>query len=139
MNSDIVMRVATKLILPFIVLFALYVQFHGESSPGGGFQAGVIVAAAVILVSLTFGQTTAKLIAPWALVEKMIPIGVLIFAGTGVAGLLGGHNFLDYSVLSPHDPVHAREYGIIIVEIGVLVTVAGTMIGLFYAFVERGR
>jgi multicomponent Na+:H+ antiporter subunit B len=138
MNADLIQRVATKLLLPFIVLFAFYVQFHGETSPGGGFQAGVIIAAGVILDSITFGQTTAKKIAPWGLVERMIPLGVFIFAGTGVVGLLSGANFLDYSVLA-HDPVHGHEYGIIIVEIGVLVTVAGTMIALFYAFVERGR
>ena len=138
MNSDLIQRVATKLILPFIVLFALYVQFHGESSPGGGFQAGVITAAAVILVSITFGQTVAKKIAPWVVVERMIPLGVLIYAGTGVVSLFNGANYLDYSVLA-HDSVHGHEYGIIIVEIGVLITVAGTMIALFYAFVERGR
>ena len=138
MNADLIQRIATKLILPFIVLFALYVQFHGESSPGGGFQAGVITAAAVILVSITLGQTAAKKIAPWGVVERMIPLGVLIFAGTGVVGLINGANYLDYSVLA-HDSVHGHEYGIIIVEIGVLITVAGTMIALFYAFVERGR
>jgi multicomponent Na+:H+ antiporter subunit B len=114
------------------------VQFHGESSPGGGFQAGVITAAAVILVSITFGQTAAKKIAPWEVIERMIPAGVLIYAGTGVVSLFNGANYLDYSVLA-HDPVHGHEYGIIIVEIGVLITVAGTMIALFYAFVERGR
>ncbi len=138
MNADLIQRIATKLLLPFIMLFAFYVQFHGESSPGGGFQAGVIIAAAVILVSITFGQTVAKKIAPWGLIERMIPLGVLIFAGTGVVSLLNGANYLDYSVLA-HDPVHGHEYGIIIVEIGVLITVAGTMIALFYAFVERGR
>ncbi len=138
MNADLIQRIATKLILPFIMLFALYVQFHGESSPGGGFQAGVIIAAAVILVSITFGQTVAKKIAPWGLIERMIPLGLLIFAGTGIVSLLNGANYLDYSVLA-HDSVHGHEYGIIIVEIGVLITVAGTMIALFYAFVERGR
>ena len=138
MKHHLILRVVAKFAIPFILLYALYVQFHGEYSPGGGFQAGVITAAAVILVSITFGQTAAKKIAPWGVVERMIPLGVLLFAGTGVVGLISGANYLDYSVLS-HDPVHGHEYGIIIVEIGVLVTVAGTMIGLFYAFVERGR
>jgi multicomponent Na+:H+ antiporter subunit B len=63
---------------------------------------------------------------------------VLLFAGTGVAGLLLGGNFLDYSVLA-HDPVHGHEWGIFLVELGVLISVAGTMLSLFYAFVERGR
>jgi len=137
-SLDLILRVGTKLILPFILLFALYVQFHGDYGPGGGFQAGVIAGGAVILVAITFGLSAAKRIAPQALVQRMVPLGVLIYAGTGVIGLLFGKNYLDYSVLG-HDPVHAREFGILLVELGVLVTVSGTMTALFYAFVERGR
>jgi multicomponent Na+:H+ antiporter subunit B len=137
MSTDVILRIGTKLILPFILMFALYVQFHGDYSPGGGFQAGVIAAAMVILVSLTFGINTAQRVAPKAMVERMVPLGVLIYAGTGVAGLLLGKNFLDYSVLG--HGAHAREWGIFLVELGVLVTVAGTMCSLYYAFVERGR
>jgi len=137
-SLDLILRIGTKLILPFILMFALYVQFHGDYGPGGGFQAGVIAAGMVILIAITFGMSTAKRIAPQGLVERMVPLGVLIFAGTGVVGLLLGKNFLDYSVLG-HDPVHAREWGILLVELGVLITVSGTMTALFYAFVERGR
>jgi multicomponent Na+:H+ antiporter subunit B len=138
MRFDLIPRVVTKLVLPFILLFALYVQFHGDYGPGGGFQAGVIAAATVILIAIIFGLETAKRMAPKPLVERMVPLGVLLFAGTGMAGLVLGKNYLDYSVLGP-DPVHARELGIFLVELGVLITVCGTMIALFYAFVERGR
>lgn len=138
MKNDIVLRVVTKLILPFILLFALYVQFHGELGPGGGFQAGVITAGMVILSALIFGIGAAKRIAPQGLVDRMIPLGVLIFAGTGVIGLLTGVNYLDYSRLG-HDSPHGHEYGIFAVEVGVLVTVSATMTAIFYAFVERGR
>jgi multicomponent Na+:H+ antiporter subunit B len=138
MNLDLVLRVGTKLILPFILLFALYVQFHGDYGPGGGFQAGVIAAGMVILFGITFGLRAAQQIAPKAIVERMVPLGVLIFAGTGAAGMLLGGNFLDYSHFG-HDPVHGHEWGIFLVEFGVLITVAGTMLALFYAFVERGR
>jgi multicomponent Na+:H+ antiporter subunit B len=138
MKTDLILRVGVKLLLPFILLFALYVQFHGELGPGGGFQAGVITAAAVILYALVFGVKAAKEIAPQGLVERMIPLGVLIYAGTGLAGLLTGVNYLDYSRLGPDSP-HGHEYGIFAVEIGVLVTVSATMTAIFYAFVERGR
>jgi len=138
MSLDLIIRIGTKLILPFILLFALYVQFHGDFGPGGGFQAGVITAGMVILVAITFGLEAAKRIAPQGLVERMVPIGVLIYAGTGVMGLLLGKNFLDYSVLA-HESAHGRELGIFLIEVGVLVTVSGTMTSLFYAFVERGR
>jgi len=138
MSLDPILRVGTKLILPFILLFALYVQFHGDYGPGGGFQAGVITAGMVILLAITFGLRAAQRIAPKGLVERMIPVGVLIYAGTGVVGLVMGQNYLDYSVLA-HDPSHGHELGIFLVEAGVLVTVSGTMTALFYAFVERGR
>ena len=138
MSYDLVLRVGTKLILPFILLFALYVQFHGDYGPGGGFQAGVIAASTVILLAITCGLDLAHRIAPQAVVQRMVPLGVLIYAGTGVAGILVGKNYLDYSVLA-HDSAHGHELGIFLVEAGVLITVAGTMTALFYAFVERGR
>jgi multicomponent Na+:H+ antiporter subunit B len=138
MSGDLVLRVGTKLILPFILLFALYVQFHGDYGPGGGFQAGVIAASAVILLGLTLGLRRARRIAPPALAHAMIPLGVLIFAGTGVATMLLGGDFLEYAVLA-HEAKEGHHLGIMLVEAGVLVTVSGTMISLFYAFVERGR
>lgn len=138
MSSDLILRIGTKLILPFILLFAIYVQLHGDYGPGGGFQAGVIAAAVVILVAITFGHSAARRIAPRGLVERMVPLGVLIYAGTGVASFLFGGNYLDYGVLS-HDPIHGHHLGIFVVELGVAVTVSGTMVALFYAFVERGR
>jgi multicomponent Na+:H+ antiporter subunit B len=138
MKLDLILRVGTKLLVPFILLFALYVQFHGELGPGGGFQAGVITAGTLILYAITFGVDAAKRIAPQRLVELMVPLGALVFAGTGVAGLILGKNFLDYSVLA-HDPPHGRELGIFLVEAGVLITVSGTMTAIFYAFSERGR
>ena len=138
MSLDLILRIGTKLILPFILLFALYVQFHGDYGPGGGFQAGVIAAGMVILVAITFGLTAAKQVAPPGQVERMIPVGLLIYAGTGAAGFALGLNYLDYSGFA-HDPAHGHELGILLVELGVLITVSGTMVSLFYAFVERGR
>jgi multicomponent Na+:H+ antiporter subunit B len=138
MTLDLILRIGTKLILPFILMFALYVQFHGDYGPGGGFQAGVIAAGMVILIAITFGLGAAQRVAPVPLIERMIPLGVLIYAGTGVAGLFLGKNYLDYAVLS-RDPAHGHELGIFLVEAGVLVTVSGTMVALFYAFVARGR
>ncbi len=138
MKLDVVLRVVVKLVLPFMLLFALYVQFHGELGPGGGFQAGVIAAGMMILYALIFGIRQAKQIVPQRLVELLVPTGVLIFTGTGVVSMLLGANFLDYSPLGP-DSRHGQEYGIIAVELGVLITVASSMLAIFYAFVERGR
>ena len=138
MRLDVIFRVAAKIMVPFILIFALYVQFHGDFGPGGGFQAGVIVAAMVILYSIIFGLDAAKRLVPPRVVELMVPLGVLIYAGVGVICMALGGNFLDYSVLA-HEPVHGQEYGILLVEAGVLITVAGTMTAIFYVVAGRGR
>jgi len=138
MRLDVVLRVATKFILAPLLLFALYVQFHGDYGPGGGFQAGVIAAAAIILYALINGLAAARRIVPDAILERLIPAGVLIYALVGVAGMLTGENFLGYDHLA-HDAVHGQEWGVFLVEAGVFVTVFSSMVGIFYAFAGRRR
>ena len=144
MIMDVILRVATKLFLPFILMFALYVQWHGDYGPGGGFQAGVIAAAAVILYAIIFGNAAAqKAVPPW-IAETMVPLGVIIFAGVGVWSMLQGANYLDYDALfhwpaTKEEAKHGQHWGVYLVEIGVLVTVTGTMLTIFYSFAGRGR
>lgn len=138
MKGYLVLRVIAKLMISFMLLFALYVQFHGELGPGGGFQAGVISAAAIIFYAIIYGLPAARRVVPDWLVETMVGAGVLLYAGVGVAGLLLGGNYLDYFVLA-RDPVHGQERGIFWVEVGVLITVAGVMLKIFYMFAGRSR
>jgi multicomponent Na+:H+ antiporter subunit B len=138
MKRHVVLRIVTKAMLPFILLFALYVQFHGDYGPGGGFQAGVIFGAGFILYGLVFGLADAKKVARPAIVELLVALGILLYAGVGVAAMLKGGNFLDYGALL-HDPVHGQHLGIILIELGVGITVAAVMILIFFSFAGRGR
>jgi multicomponent Na+:H+ antiporter subunit B len=138
LRLDIVLRVATKFILPLMLVFALYVQFHGDYGPGGGFQAGVIAAATIIVYGLIYGLPAVLRIVPPALVETMVPLGVLVYASVGIVGTLTGGNFLYYSELA-HDPVHGQEWGVFLVEAGVFITVSSTMLAIFYAFAGRAN
>ena len=138
MTHHLVLRVIAKLLIPFILLFALYVQFHGDFGPGGGFQAGVIFASAFILYALVFGVDVARKVAPdWA-VRSFIALGALIYGGIGLVSMFRGGNYLDYSVLSA-DPVAGQHLGILIIELGVGITVAAVMIAIFFGFAGRGR
>jgi multicomponent Na+:H+ antiporter subunit B len=132
-----VLRVVAKLLIPFILLFALYVQFHGDFGPGGGFQAGVILAAAMVFYAVIFGLDNARKVLPDRLVETMVAAGVLLYLGVGAAGLLLGGNFLDYFVLAA-DPVAGQHRGIFWIELGVAITVCGVMLKVFYLFAGRG-
>lgn len=138
MKHHRVLRVISKLLIPYILVFGLYVQFHGDFGPGGGFQAGVIFASAFILYVLIFGLDNARRVLPVRLLEVMVALGVLIYAGTGVAGLLLGGNYLDFSVLGSTSEA-GQHLGILVVEFGVGVTVAATMITIFFTFAGRGR
>jgi len=133
-----VLRVVAKLLIPYMLVFALYVQFHGDYGPGGGFQAGVIAAASVIFYAIIFGLPAARRIVPEALVEGMVAAGALLYLAVGFAGLGLGGNFLDYFVLD-RDPVAGQHRGIFWVELGVLITVAGVMLKIFYMFAGRRR
>ena len=132
-------RLGARLLLPLILLFALYVQFHGDYGPGGGFQAGVIFGAGFILYALIYGLDNARQLMPPWLLRIGVSLGVLLYAGVGLMGLFLGGNFLDYGVLDHHDPVHGQHLGILLVELGVGITVAAVMVTIFYAFAGRGR
>ena len=137
MQRQTILRVVSKLLIPYILLFALYVQFHGDFGPGGGFQAGVIFAAGFVLYSLVFGIDAARRVAPPRVMESLAAVGVLIYAGTGVWTLLRGGNFLEYSALNPQHPTHGQHLGILLVELGVGTAVAAVMITIFFAFAGR--
>ena len=136
MKHHLVLRVVTKILTPPILLFALYVQFHGDFGPGGGFQAGVIFAAGFILYSLVFGLETARRVVPASLLWLLIPGGLLLYAGVGVAGLLLGGNYLDYFVLGPSDTA-GQHVGVILIELGVGITVAAVMVAVYFCFAGR--
>ena len=138
MRDDHILRVVAKLLIPFILLYALYVQFHGDYGPGGGFQAGVIFAAALVLYGLIFGLDLSRCIIPMGFMRFLMGFGVLLFAGTGVAAMLLGGDFLDYDFLA-HDPVHGQHLGIFLIELGVGITVAAVMAVVFIAFASRGE
>lgn len=140
MQHHLILRTNARLLMPLILLFALYVQFHGDYGPGGGFQAGVIFAGGLILYGLVFGIDSARSVVPPKLVRVLCASGLTLYILVGLWGIVAGGNFLDYGVLAG-DPVHGQHLGIALIEIGVGTTVAAAMIGLFYAYAgyEPGR
>ena len=129
-------QVVSRGLVPLILLFALYVQFHGDFGPGGGFQAGVIFSAAIILYGMVFGVERCRAALPPLVLRVLAGGGVLLYGGVGVAGMLLGGRYLDYDVLAAA-PTAGQHLGILLVEFGVGTTVASVMLLLFYAFSDR--
>jgi len=138
MTHNLILRVVSKALIPPIIIFALYVQFHGDFGPGGGFQAGVILSAALILYALVFGLDAAEQAIPPTVLRILASLGVLIYAGVGIVTLFLGGNYLEYSVLGSTQ-VAGQHLGILLVELGVGITVFAVMLIIFFTFADRGR
>jgi len=136
LRHHLIPKVVGRLLVPFIVLFGLYVQFHGDFGPGGGFQAGAIIATGIMLYAVLDGEMAALKAVPRRLLMGMVAGGALLYGGVGVAALLLGGNFLDYSVLLSN-PVDGQHLGILLVELGVGITVCGALLSIFHAFAAR--
>lgn len=138
MTHNLILRVVSKTLIPPIIIFALYVQFHGDFGPGGGFQAGVILSAALILYALVFGLDAAEKVIPTTVLRIFASLGVFIYLGVGFVALFLGGNFLEYTVLGSTQ-IAGQHLGVLLVEIGVGITVFAVMLLIFFTFAARGR
>lgn len=135
-NREIILKVVSQKLIPLILLFALYVQFHGDFGPGGGFQAGAIFSAGFILYSLIFGfDRLISTVSP-RMLELISVTGVLVYVGVGFLCMVLGGEFLNYSVLGDTQ-VAGQHLGILLVELGVFLTVFSVLLLIFYCFVSR--
>lgn len=139
--DSVIVRTASQLLIPFMQVFAAYVLFHGHYSPGGGFQAGSILAASVILSRLTQRRHLADRILAGDAAIRLGAAGVLIYGAVGLLPLLWGSAFLDYGAVPVpgFEPAKVRYYGILLVEIGVAAGVWGVMVSIFDDLAEAGE
>lgn len=135
-RQNVVLREVADLVIAPVLIFALYVQWHGDFGPGGGFQAGVIFASGIILYALVYGIVPAQRLLPPQKLAYLPAAGLLLYAAVGVYAMLNGGNFLDYNAIAA-DPHDGQHYGILIIELGVGITVAAVMINIFFSLSER--
>jgi len=136
LRHHLIPKVVSRLLVPFIVLFGLYVQFHGDYGPGGGFQAGAIIATGIILYALVEGEAAALAAVPRTALMAMVVAGAMLYGLVGLAGIARGGQFLDYSVLLS-DPIAGQHLGLLLIEAGVGVAVCGALLLIFHAFAAR--
>lgn len=141
-HYDFITSTVSRLLVPFIQIYALYVVAHGHHSPGGGFQGGVILGASFILLAIAFDLRTVMERINEKMLFMLLALGVFFYTLVGVVCMLMGGNFLDYAAMAPLLGVgvlEARSLGILFVEVGVAVTVMATMILIYNIIASRGR
>jgi multicomponent Na+:H+ antiporter subunit B len=131
MKDQVVLRIITKLLVPYMLVFGVYVIAHGELGPGGGFQGGVILAAGFILYGLVWGKEELHRFVPRRATDLLATGGVLLYSGVGVATMLMGGRFLDYSMFNPEEPGDGEAVGMLLIEYGVGITVCTVMITIY--------
>lgn len=135
-KNNPVIRETTHTLVPTILLYALYVQFHGDYGPGGGFQAGVIFSIALVLYALTYGIEHAHRVISMRSAQILASLGIGLYIAVGYAGLLMGGQFLDYAALAKQ-PLSGQHAGVLLIELGVGITIVGVVMLIFYLLMKE--
>jgi multicomponent Na+:H+ antiporter subunit B len=141
-HDSMIVTTLSRLLIPLVQLFAFYILFFGQYSPGGGFVAGVMLGASLIFTVLVFGPDAPSR----ALAKKVLRgdgLGLIIFAGVGGLCLIGGGEFLNYANLNVAglEPSARRSLAIVLTQIGVAVDCAVTAVSIVFslAFIGHGE
>ncbi len=137
-TKSIVVDSVSRILIPCIFTFGFYVLFFGHESPGGGFQGGALIAAGIILSRMTLPLKESTEMMSDKQAMNIASIGIFIYFFIGIISFYQTGNYLDYSSLMPSLEVSLNHYwGIMIVEIGVALCVAGTMVLMFDVLAEE--
>jgi multicomponent Na+:H+ antiporter subunit B len=127
--------------MPFILMYGLYIILHGEVSPGGGFQGGVVIGAAYILYTIVFNLKEGQNQAPSSYITLGNSIGPLLFVLAGLWGILAGYTFLANKVVGilPHGELGGifGSLPLLLINLGIGLAVSSIVVGLFFAFLEK--
>lgn len=128
-----IVLLGSRMLSPYIMLFGLYVIFHGHYSPGGGFQGGTLLAASLLLIRISSGRRISRIQFRDYLTTPLAVIGVFIYFGTGLAAMWTGGYFLDYGQLPLPglDGADLRYWGILIIELGIGLAVMAVLVSIF--------
>ena len=137
-KRDIILKEVARLLMPFILLFGLYIMFNGHLSPGGGFSGGAVLGGGLILYSSAFGTKAVRRFFNGHVYHAVKITGLCLYAV-----LFGYYIFMGANGLADHIPLGTPgkllSAGILLpINVAVGLEVACTMYG-FYAMFHRGE
>jgi multisubunit Na+/H+ antiporter MnhB subunit len=127
-----ILHIIARFSVPLSVLVAIQIFFQGHDNPGGGFIAGVLLAAAGAMYLLAYGMRRAARVPWW----RVSVVGLAISLLTGTVPLLRGNAYMDNTILhfgSFHLP-SATFF-----DLGVMLIVLGTLMTIFVELAKEQR
>ncbi len=139
MHRDLIIQVTARYTIPFILVLGAYIMSHGKYGAGGGFQGGVVIGTAFILSVISYGYDQARRDLSRRLSDWMSLLGAAIFAVVGLATLVAGGRFLEYTILYSAEPILTNQVVIFVLEVAIGITVGGVIVTLFAEMLRGGQ
>lgn len=136
-NSDHLINIISRVLTPFIISFAFYIQINGSDGPGGGFQAGAILSSVLVVINILLGHKTTLTIITFRQLKFIASTGVILFMFPGVIAIFLDKNFLNYFALEKFTTT-PQSIGIGIIEWGVGFTVFASLSLIYLKIATRG-
>jgi multicomponent Na+:H+ antiporter subunit B len=133
-----VLRSGTRLLLPLMLLFSVFLLVRGHNEPGGGFVGGLTAATALALVLLSEGRAAARRLLrldPLAFVA----VGLLVALASGLPALVAGRPYLTGAWLKTPLPVVGKLGSPVVFDVGVYLVVVGGVLAILFALAEEER
>lgn len=133
--DSVVLRTATRYLLPLLLLFSVFALLRGHNEPGGGFVGGLVAATAFALYAIGFGVVPARQLLQVS-PRRLIGVGLLVAASSGMIGLLGGDPFMTARWDTREIPVIGKLGTPLLFDIGVYLAVIGVALTIIFALAE---
>ena len=134
--SSSILQTATRLLMPLLLLFALFLLFRGHNAPGGGFVAGLVVAAAFVLHAMAYGVAASRralLVPP----PVLLPVGLSVALISGVPAVVLGQPFMTglWTTVGA-GPAHLALGTPLVFDIGVFLAVIGVVLTIVFTLAD---
>ena len=134
--TSTILQTATRVLMPLLLLFAVFLLLRGHNQPGGGFVGGLVVASSFVLYSIAFGVDAARravLVRPGTL----LGVGLLVALTSGLPAVITGQPFMtaQWTEVSLGPTVVALGTPLVF-DVGVFLAVIGVVLGIVLTLAE---
>ena len=143
MIKTVILRTASRIIVPLSLIFAAYIYFKGHQTPGGGFVGGLVASVALILHRMSEKEGSLQRMLP-VRERTLIGWGLLLAMGTGVVAMIAGLPFLTSghtAVKLPAGPGNSAQTievaSAMAFDLGVVLVVTGVVVGMINALTDE--